>query len=114
MLKMKEMPYVIGITMRMYPSDAQKDTIAYNDGAARFIYNCLVARHKELFSLRTVKTGIHNKWLKIRSIGRAHSASSQNSSVSCRIVPNVPESKAVVSVTRNGYVRHAEHIISVT
>ena len=46
MLKMKEMPYVIGITMRLYPSDAQKDIIAYNDGAARFIYNRLVARHK--------------------------------------------------------------------
>lgn len=56
MLKMKEMPYVIGITMRLYPSDAQKDIIAYNDGAARFIYNRLVARHKELFSLRRVKT----------------------------------------------------------
>lgn len=55
MLKMKEMPYVIGITMRLYPSDAQKDIIAYNDGAARFIYNRLVARHKELFSLRQVK-----------------------------------------------------------
>lgn len=56
MLKMKEMPYAIGITMRLYPSDTQKDIIAYNDGAARFIYNRLVARHKELFSLRRVKT----------------------------------------------------------
>ena len=55
MLKMSEMPYVIGITMRLYPSDKQKDIIAYNDGAARFIYNRLVARHKELFSLRKVK-----------------------------------------------------------
>lgn len=55
MLKMNEMPYVIGITMRLYPSNAQKDIIAYNDGATRFIYNRLVARHQELFSLRKVK-----------------------------------------------------------
>ena len=55
MLKMNEMPYVIGITMRLYPSDLQKDIISYNDGAARFIYNRLVARHQELFSLRKVK-----------------------------------------------------------
>lgn len=55
MLNMKDMPYVMGITMRLYPSDVQKDIIAYNDGAARFIYNRLVARHKELFSLRKVK-----------------------------------------------------------
>ena len=55
MHKMKDMPYVIGITMRLYPSDTQKDIIARNDGAARFIYNRLVARHKELFSLRKVK-----------------------------------------------------------
>ena len=55
MLKMNEMPYVIGITMRLYPSNTQKDIITYNDGAARFIYNRLVARHQELFSLRKVK-----------------------------------------------------------
>lgn len=55
MLKMNEMPYVIGITMRLYPSNTQKDIIAYNDGAARFIYNRLVARHQKLFSLRKVK-----------------------------------------------------------
>lgn len=54
MLKMNKMPYVIGITMRLYPSDKQKDIIAYNDGASRFIYNQLVARHEELFSLRKV------------------------------------------------------------
>ena len=54
MLKMSGMPYVIGITMRLYPSDKQKDIIAYNDGASRFIYNRLVARHEELFSLRKV------------------------------------------------------------
>ena len=47
MLKMSEMPYVIGITMRLYPSDKQKDIIAYNDGASRFIYNRLVARRQE-------------------------------------------------------------------
>lgn len=53
---MNGMPYVIGITMCLYPSNTQKDIIAYNDGAARFIYNRLVARHKELFSLRRIKT----------------------------------------------------------
>lgn len=55
MLSMRDMTYTIGIKIRLYPSDSKKDIIAYNDGAARFIYNRLVARHKELFSLRQVK-----------------------------------------------------------
>lgn len=54
MRKMKDMPYVIGITVRLYPSDKQKDIIAFNDGAARFIHNCLVARNHELFLLHKV------------------------------------------------------------
>ena len=55
MLSMRDMSYTIGIKIRLYPSDSQKNIIAYNDGAARFIYNRLVARHKELFSLRKVR-----------------------------------------------------------
>ena len=55
MHKMKDMPYIIGIKMRIYPSNEQKDIIAVNDGAGRFVYNRLVARDRELFSLRRVK-----------------------------------------------------------
>lgn len=54
MRNMKDMPYVIGIKLRLYPDNKQKDIIVVNDGASRSIYNHLVARHKELFCLRKV------------------------------------------------------------
>lgn len=54
MNKMKDMPYVIGLKFRIYPTNEQKDIIAVNDGASRFIYNKLVARNRELFSLKKV------------------------------------------------------------
>ena len=52
--KMKDMPYKIGITLRIFPSYKQKDIIAINDGASRFIYNKLVARGKEIHNLKQV------------------------------------------------------------
>lgn len=59
MRNMKDMPYVIGIKLRLYPDNMQKDIIAVNDGASRSIYNHLVARHNELFRLH--KTGCYIK-----------------------------------------------------
>ena len=55
MHNMKSMPYIIGIKVRIYPSADQKRIIAKNDGAARFIYNHLVARDRELHSLQKVQ-----------------------------------------------------------
>ena len=55
MRNMKSMPYVIGIKVRIFPSTIQKRIIAKNDGAARFIYNRLVARDRELHSLQKVQ-----------------------------------------------------------
>ena len=55
MRNMKDMPYVIGLKIRLYPDNEQKVIIAVNDGASRSIYNHLVARHQELFILRKTK-----------------------------------------------------------
>ena len=55
MHEMKEMPYIIGVVLRVYPSCRQKDIISCNDGADRFIYNQLVGRDREIHSLKRVK-----------------------------------------------------------
>ena len=55
MLQMKDMSFIIGIKIHIYPTNEQKNIISANAGAARFVYNRLVARNKELFLLR--KTG---------------------------------------------------------
>ena len=52
MLQMKNMSFVMGIKLRIYPTNEQKSIISANAGAARFVYNRLVARNKELFLLR--------------------------------------------------------------
>ena len=54
MRRMTEMSYFIGIKVRIYPSNEQKRMIAKNDSAARFIYNRLVSRNKELYQLSRV------------------------------------------------------------
>lgn len=54
MRRMNEMSYFIGIKVRIYPSNEQKRMIAKNDSAARFIYNRLVSRNKELYQLSRV------------------------------------------------------------
>jgi putative transposase len=51
---MKDMPYVMGVKIRIYPSYKQKEIISKNDGASRFLYNRLVARDRELYALRKV------------------------------------------------------------
>ena len=51
---MKDMPYIIGVKLRIYPDNSQKQIIAVNDGASRFIYNRLVARDRELHQLHKV------------------------------------------------------------
>lgn len=54
MRRMTEMSYFIGIKVRIYPSNEQKRMIAKNDSAARFIYNRLVSRNKELYQFSRV------------------------------------------------------------
>ncbi len=54
MRNMKNMPYIIGLKMRIYPSDKQKSMIRINSDAFRFVYNKLVGRNKELYRLRKV------------------------------------------------------------
>ena len=48
----KEMPYHIGLHVKLYPSNEQKHIIAVNDGAQRSVYNHLVAAGNERFRLR--------------------------------------------------------------
>lgn len=55
MRQMKDMPYIIGVKIRIYPSNEQKQMIAMNAGAARFVYNALVARDRESYALRKTK-----------------------------------------------------------
>lgn len=51
MRKMSEMPYHIGLQVKIYPSDLQKHLIAVNDGAKRAVYNHLVACGNERYRL---------------------------------------------------------------
>ena len=72
MLKMAQMPYVIGHKVRIYPSDEQKRIIAVNDGVNRFIYNKLVERHNELHQLNKVNTylkAVEDRKDYLRSLG---------------------------------------------
>lgn len=55
MLDIVDMPYMVGIKIRIYPSQEQMHIISLNSGAARFIYNRLVARDRELYALRRVR-----------------------------------------------------------
>lgn len=51
MRKVAEMPYHIGLKVKIYPSNEQKRFIAVNDGAARSVYNHLVACNNEKYRL---------------------------------------------------------------
>lgn len=51
MKKMKDLPYYIGLKVKIYPSDEQKRLIAVNDGAKRAVYNHLVACGNEKYRL---------------------------------------------------------------
>ena len=46
-----EMPYHIGLKVKLYPSDAQKHLISVNAGASRAVYNHLVACGNERYRL---------------------------------------------------------------
>lgn len=51
MRKMAEMPYHIGMRMKLYLSNKQKRMVAINAGAMRSVYNLLVSINKEKFKL---------------------------------------------------------------
>ncbi|MCD5503040.1 helix-turn-helix domain-containing protein [Lactobacillus delbrueckii subsp. lactis] len=57
MISMSDLPYHLGIKMRIYPSSQQKRIIAINCGVSRGVYNKLIAINSELLHLR--KTGIY-------------------------------------------------------
>lgn len=48
---MKDMPYHIGLVVKIYPDYRQKHLIAVNDGAKRAVYNYLVASGNEIYRL---------------------------------------------------------------
>lgn len=56
-----EMPYHIGLKIKLYPSDGQKHLIAVNAGVSRAVYNHLVACGNE-------NTGCPKQCLPSRSI----------------------------------------------
>lgn len=55
MRSMSEMPYHIGIKVKLYPSNHQKHLVAVNDGAKRAVYNHLVACGNEKYLLSRTK-----------------------------------------------------------
>lgn len=59
MIPMSDLPYHLGIKMRIYPSSQQKKIIAINCGISRDVYNKLIAINSELMELR--KIGIYIK-----------------------------------------------------
>lgn len=59
MIPMSDLPYHLGLKMRIYPSSRQKRIIAINCGVSRSVYNKLIAINSELMQLR--KTGIYIK-----------------------------------------------------
>lgn len=52
MKRCNQMNYHYGLVLKIYPSDAQKHTIAVNDGAQRAVYNLLVGTDKEIHRLK--------------------------------------------------------------
>lgn len=51
MRSVREMPYHVGMKVKIYPSNEQKRLIAVNDGAKRAVYNHLVACSNERYRL---------------------------------------------------------------
>jgi putative transposase len=73
MKKCSEMNYHSGVVLKIYPSDAQKHTIAVNDGAQRAVYNLLVGVDKEAHRLKkqlilSLLTESVLKMLRLRSV----------------------------------------------
>ena len=48
---MKQLTYHIGLCVRAYPSDRQKQIIRKNAGVNRFVYNRLVGVNREMYEL---------------------------------------------------------------
>lgn len=51
MRKSKDMPYHIGLKVKLYLSYQQKQIVAVNDGAERSVYNLLVSASNERYRL---------------------------------------------------------------
>ena len=51
MKTMKQLTYHIGLCVRAYPSDRQKQIIRKNAGVNRFVYNRLVGVNREMYEL---------------------------------------------------------------
>lgn len=56
MIPMSDLPYHLGIKMRIYPSSEQKRLIAINSGVSRSVYNKLIAINSELNQFKNVNT----------------------------------------------------------
>ncbi|OFS73217.1 transposase, partial [Lactobacillus sp. HMSC08B12] len=54
MIPMSELPYHLGLKMRIYPNNEQKRLIAINSGISRSVYNKLIAINSELNQLKKV------------------------------------------------------------
>lgn len=55
-IPMTELPYHLGLKMRIYPSNEQKRLIAINSGVSRSVYNKLIVINSELNQLKKVNT----------------------------------------------------------
>ena len=51
MKTMKQLTYHIGLCVRAFPSDRQKQIIRKNAGVNRFVYNRLVGVNREMYEL---------------------------------------------------------------
>ena len=58
MRKCSQMPYHVGIVLRIYPSRRQKHIIAVNDGCERAVYNKLVALNNERHQLACAEESV--------------------------------------------------------
>ena len=52
MYQMRDMPYIIGLQAKLYLGNRNKQIVAVNDGASRYVYNHLVATGNELYHLK--------------------------------------------------------------
>ena len=52
MRKCSDMPYHIGVVLKLYLSDEKKRLVAVNAGAQRSVYNHLVACNNEIYRLK--------------------------------------------------------------
>lgn len=58
MRNMAEMPYHLGLKVKIYPSNRQKHLIAVNDGAGRAVYNHLVACGNERYRMKKAEGSV--------------------------------------------------------